>query len=220
MLGVTAWRLREAVSTDRGRALVHESPSGSRQYTPERLAADSQLAEGDRVRISVEPGAPGFLYIASREVYSDGTAGTPELIFPTTRIRGGRNEVRPGELIEIPEWNNPTPFLTIRRGKPNEIGERIYILLTKKPLAGITIASEAQVLAPGTVEDWARKWGIQTKMLDAPSLKGMPLTPAEQSAASQSVRLTAADPVPQVLFRVTSHAQDSILAEYPLRLRP
>jgi hypothetical protein len=126
--------------------------------------------------------------------------------------------VRPGELVEIPEWNNPTPFLTLHRGKPNESGEQVYVLLAPRALPEIKVASDAQVLSPEILNDWIRKWGSKSRMLDAPSLEGTPLSAAEQTAASQSGRLTAADPVPQLLFR--SQGQDTLLAEYTLRLRP
>ena len=219
MLGVTAWRLRESRQGDRVRALVHES-SGTINYTPERLGADTQLAEGDKVRISIEPGVPGFLYVISREVYADGTHGEPVLLFPTGRIRGGKNEIYPGEQAEIPEWNNPTPYFTLRRGKANETGEQVFVLLSPHALPEVRVASDTQPLSPSLLNQWIRQWGGKVRMLDAPASKGAPLTPAERQAADQSARLTNTDPVPQVLFRASTPGQATLLAEYILRLRP
>ena len=51
----------------------------------------------------MEPGRSGYLYIASREVYADGTRGDAYLLFPSRRIRAGSSKVNPGELVEVPE---------------------------------------------------------------------------------------------------------------------
>jgi hypothetical protein len=219
MLGVTAWILHESIPADRTRALVHETSAGPVHYTPERLGADAQLSEGDRIRISIEPGRPGFLYVISRETYSDGSHGDPSIIFPTAQIRGGRNDVRPGAPVEIPEFDNPTPFFTLRRGRPDETGEQVFVLLSPRAIPEIRVASGAQPISAGMLEGWIRKWGGKARMLDAPALKGAPLSQAERNAAAQSTRLTSADPVPQLLFRTSGEGEDTLLAEYTLRIR-
>jgi hypothetical protein len=220
MLGVTAWRLRHSTTEDSERDLVHEGPSGPQRYIPERLAADSRLSEGDKVRISIEAAIAGFLYVVSREEYANGTYGKPQLIFPTGRIRGGKNAVQPGEFIEIPEWNNSTPYFTLRRSKPSETGEQLFLLLSKQRLAEIHTTGESQPLDPATLEDWTRKWGSKTRMLDDPARAGSPITPVEHDAAARGRRLTHSDPVPQFLFRSSNEGQDALLAQYTIRLRP
>jgi hypothetical protein len=220
MLGVTAWRLREARATDHARALIHETAGWSQFYIPERLGAAESLSDGDKVRISIEPGSSGFLYVISREVYAEGTYGDPYLIFPTGRIRNGRNDIHPGELVEIPEWSNPMPVLTLRRSKPSETGEQVFVLLTTHPLTELHVSGEAQLVRPALLDEWIRKWGGNVRMLDAPATKGAPLSAAESIAAERSSKLTPADPAPQLLYRTSAESQEALLAMYTLKLRP
>src|SRR3979411_2151924 len=55
LIGVTVWRLRPSKPEDARevRSLINEDP-GDEEWTPERIAADTPLAEGQKVRISVE----------------------------------------------------------------------------------------------------------------------------------------------------------------------
>jgi len=56
--------------------IVHED-SASKQWTPERISPDTKLAQGDKLRISVEGARKGYLYVIDREQYADGSLGEP-----------------------------------------------------------------------------------------------------------------------------------------------
>jgi len=221
MLGLTTWRLRPAQPSEKTRILLHERAKTGPGYAPERLGADTLLAAGDFVRITVEPGRSGYLYVASREVYSGGRTGDAYLVFPSRWIRGGRAAVGPGEVVEVPEWSNETPYLTLQRSKPDQIGEQIFLLLTRTELPGLMVESEDPPKLPmGTLAGWVRRWGAGVHMLDTPDQKGAAISPAEHGAAANAIRLRPGDPIPQILFRAPATVQDGILATFTLRLKP
>ena len=116
LVGITVWRLRPSKAGEASgqRALIQEEASGQ-EWTPERVAAGSPLAEGQKVRVSAESGQEGYLYIIDRDEYADGTKGVPYLIFPTLRTRGGDNNVGPGMLIEIPAQDDNPPYFKVQR---------------------------------------------------------------------------------------------------------
>jgi hypothetical protein len=102
VIGITLWRLRPSRKSDTGeRIITHDGPE-SMQWLPERISSNGRLAEGDRIRMSIEAARTGYLYVVDREQYADGSQGEPYLIFPTTRTRGGDNSVKAGRVIGIP----------------------------------------------------------------------------------------------------------------------
>ena len=141
VVGVTVWRLRAARAQDRGERLLVVEGTTSAQWIPERVSADSRLREGDRVRLTLEAARTGYLYVVDREDYADGTVSAPYLVFPTTRVRGGRNEVEAGRITEIPARDDPTPYFTLRRGRADQIGETLSVIITSEPIAGIEPAA-------------------------------------------------------------------------------
>ncbi len=102
VIGVTLWRLRPSRKADTGeRIITHDGPE-SMEWLPERVASNGRLAEGDRIRMSIEAARTGYLYVVAQEQYADGSKGEPYLIFPTTRTRSGDNSVSAGRVIENP----------------------------------------------------------------------------------------------------------------------
>ena len=85
VIGITLWRLRPSRKADAGeRIITHDGPE-SMEWLPERVASNDSLAEGDRIRMSIEAARTGYLYVVDQEQYADGSKGEPYLIFPTTR---------------------------------------------------------------------------------------------------------------------------------------
>src|SRR5689334_2105903 len=57
LVGVTRWRMRPSTKADKdaARILVHEEDTNAEgEWTPERVGLDTALAEGQRVRLSIE----------------------------------------------------------------------------------------------------------------------------------------------------------------------
>ena len=122
-LGVTIWRLTpEAKSTtsdkDVARLLVQES-GASKEYIPQRVAADTTFKQGDKVRLSFESPAAGYLYVFDREIYADGKVGEPVQVFPTMSARGGNNRVEAGSVIDIPAQSDGIPYFTLKSSDSN-----------------------------------------------------------------------------------------------------
>jgi hypothetical protein len=217
-VGITLWRLRPATASDRGaRVLAHEQ-SGTIELTPVRAEAETPLALGERVRLTIESPLEGYLYVIDREAYSDGSLGSPTLIFPTLRTRGGDNFVRAGMLIDIPAQTDSPPFFLFDSKHPYFAGELLTVIVTAQPLEGIKIERNAIALTPEQVKEWERKWGAETERFELENGTGDAWTPEEKEAGRMSGRaLTQEDPLPQTIYRVAIKPGNPLLI--PVRLR-
>src|SRR5690242_2147875 len=52
VVGVTLWRLRAANRADSGARLIVHDDNATTEWVPERISANTRLAQGDRLRIS------------------------------------------------------------------------------------------------------------------------------------------------------------------------
>jgi hypothetical protein len=221
LIGVTVWRLRPAHTTDRReiRALIQEEGRDVGEYTPERIPADSPLLEGQRVRISVESGEEGYLYLVDRDEYADGTKSDPYLIFPTTRTRGGDNHVRPGVVIQIPAAEDNPNYFKVERSRADQVNEVVTILVSPKPIPGIGNTPNRVKLREDQMAEWEKQSKTKAYRLEAVGQAGNVLTVAEQ-AASRGGLLTQADPLPQTMYRMDAKPGDTIMLRLPLKITP
>ncbi|MDZ4801680.1 MAG: hypothetical protein SGI92_26285 [Bryobacteraceae bacterium] len=230
-VAVTLWQLRPSRGSDEQgtRLLVHEEETGSREeLTPERVSADAPLAEGARVRVSIEPARAGYLYVVDREQYSDGSFSDPWLIFPTMQIRGGNSRVEPGTVVEIPDASDKTPYLRLRRNRarkgsaageaPEQVSEVLTVLVSPTPLPGLQIGRAAQKLPVAQFQKWEQQWATQTKSIDAPALAGKAYTAAEKRAGQEGGVLTESDPLPQTIIQTQAKAGDTMLVTLPIKI--
>lgn len=217
-VGITIWRLRASTVADSGPKIpVHEG-SGTTWWTPERTRAGTLFKIGERVRISIESPRAGYLYVIDREQYADGTLGDPFVIFPTLQARGGDNRVSAGMLIEIPDQGDRIPYFKMTRGRDDQVGEILTVLVAPQPIEGIPITYERPRLSPEQVAQWESIWGAQAELFEIDSGAGAPWTAAEQQAGSISKRsLTQEEPVPQTLYRVLVKPGNPLLVTVPLR---
>jgi hypothetical protein len=216
-MGITVWRLRASASQDGGPRILVQEGAESISWTPQRVAAGSLLREGDRVRISIESPSTGYLYVIDREQYSSGKQGEPYLIFPTTRIHNGDNQVTAGKLIEIPAQEDRPNYFTLRKSKPIQTGEVLTVIVSDKPLEGLTIGAEAQLLSAEQVDGWEEKWKGQTQRFEMVGGAGRAWTKAEQEAGLDGTRrLTQDDPGPQTVYRVAVPAGQPFFAQIAL----
>ncbi|MDT7687443.1 MAG: hypothetical protein QOE46_202 [Acidobacteriota bacterium] len=201
VVGVTVWRLRPSREADDGeRMIVHEG-SDAAAWIPERVPANAGLAEGDRVRLSIEAARTGYLYVIDREQYADGTLGEPYLIFPTTRTLGGDNQVKAGRLIDIPAQEDSPPFFTLRRSRADQVGELLSVIVTPAPLDELQIGAQAQRLSPERVARWEKAWERQTGRMELSDGAGKVWTKEEKEAGASGARLLKASaPNPQTLY--------------------
>ena len=217
VVGVTIWRLRPANRTDSGeRIIVHDDNSTS-EWLPERISSTTKLAQGDRLRISVEAVRCGYLYVIDREQYADGSLGEPYLIFPTTRTAGGDNEVSAGRLLEIPAQDDAPPFFTMRKSRADHVAEVVSVLVTPAPLEGIQISDKAQKLSETQVANWEKMWGSSVGHLEM-STVGQAWTKEEKESRTRA--LTSSAPAPQLVFyRPSLKSTDSMFVKLRLSYR-
>ena len=219
LLGITVWRLRRSAAGDEAgsRVLVHDENT-TQEWTPERVSTDKPLAEGQRVRFSIEAAREGYLYIIDREQYSSGALSEPYLLFPTRKIRGGDNRVVPGTVIEVPAWTDSPPYVRLQRSRPDQTAELLTILISPQPMTGFEIGNNTIKLPAGQVAEWEKKWTVRTERLEAPRTAGKTYTSAERKAATDAKPMTQVDPVPQTLYRVEANKDEPLLVNIPLLL--
>jgi hypothetical protein len=222
-LGVTVWKLEPPVPGDQARLLVQD-PSASTtpvELTPHRMEASERLKIGDRVRITVESPASGYIYVIDQEIRSDGTLGNPYLIFPTTRTRGGDNHVQAGHSLEIPGQTDVPNVFTVRPKTSDESGEKLTIIVATSPIGGLTVSEREQLLDTNTFESWVREWGSETQEFELDGGKGKGWTLIEKQAGQDGARLlTQDDPPPQTVFLFPGRAGKPVIASLNLKVQP
>src|ERR1700755_340930 len=201
VVGVTVWRLRPSRGADEGeRMMVHEG-SDAAAWIPERVPGNAGLAEGDRVRLSIEAARTGYLYVIDREQYADGPLGVPYLIFPTTRTLGGDNRVRAGRLVDIPAQEDSPPFFTLKRSRAGQVGELLSVIVPPAPLDELQIGAQAQRLSAERLAQWGKLWGGQAGRMELSDGAGKGWTKEEKEAGASRARLLKASaPGPQTLY--------------------
>jgi len=201
VIGVTLWRLRPIKKTDTGERIITHDSADSVEWSPERVSSTGRLAEGDRIRMSIEAARTGYLYVADQEIYADGSKGEPFLIFPTTRTRAGDNSVKAGRLVEIPAQDDSPPFFTLKRTRADHVGENVIVLVTPTPIENLTITDKAQKLSADTLAQWEKSWGKQTGRVEMTNGAGQAWTKQEKEAGADGTRaLTDVEPAPQTLY--------------------
>jgi Domain of unknown function (DUF4384) len=230
VVGVTIWRLRRSTPADAGERLIVHEGSDDVEWLPERISANTRLAEGDRLRISVEAARTGYLYVIDREQYADGSLGEPYLIFPTTRTLAGDNSVKRGKLVEIPAQDDGPPYFRMRRSRPDQVAEVLSVFVTPTPLEGLEINDKAQKLSEAQVAAWEKQWSAQVGSIELENGAGQAWTKEEKQAgataasaqgSSSPAVLNAQAPAPQVVYyRPNAKATEPLLVKVQLRYRP
>ncbi len=219
-LGLTIWRLRPAKKTDDGARIIVQEGEESNEWTPERIAADTPLKMGERIRFSFESPSSGYLYVIDREQYADGSFGDPYLVFPTTRTRSGDNQVAPGHIVEIPAQDDRPNYFRLKQSRQDQTGELLTVIVAAQPLTEIKIGTSALKLAPELVAQWEKQWGAQSERFELSTGIGKPWTKAEQEAgASTSRQLSQDEPGPQTIYRVAVKAGSPMLVKVKMRYR-
>jgi uncharacterized protein DUF4384 len=212
-LGVTIWRLRLAQAADKGtRQLIRDDKSGaSTAWIPERVASDTLLRAGDRIRISIESPHDGYIYVVDRDEFANGRTGAINLIFP---LAGEDNHVYAGRLIDIPSPEgsmkaNPTP---------DQSGEVLSIIVTNKPL-DLPLTNDVLPITRAQLQEWEKVWGGATEIWELEGGSGETWTPQEKQAAARTGtrQLTRDDPPPQTIYRISPSDTKAMLVNVRLR---
>jgi Domain of unknown function (DUF4384) len=211
-LGVTVWRLRPAQSADTGTPQLERDQSGATTaWIPERVAADTSLRPGERVRISIESPRDGYIYVIDRDDFADGRSGAINLIFP---LAGEDNHVYAGRLVDI-----PSPEGSMKANPaPNQSGEVLSIIVSDKPL-DLQLTKDVLPITRAQLQEWEKAWGGETEVWEMEGGAGEPWTPQEKAAAAKTGtrQLTRDDPPPQTIYRVSPSDTKAMLVNVPLK---
>jgi hypothetical protein len=219
VIGITLWRLRPSRKADTGERIIAHDDQESIEWLPERVSSTGKLAEGDRIRMSIEAARTGYLYVVDQEQYADGSKGEPYLIFPTTRTRGGDNSVSAGRVIEIPAQDDSPPYFTLKRTRPDHVGESVTVLVSPGPIEALTISNKQQRLSAETFAGWEKSWGAQAGRLELANGEGKPWTKQEKDAGADGTRsMKQIEPAPQTLYyRPGASSKDPVLIKIQLQ---
>lgn len=204
-IGLTVWNLRPSVPADRpsARVIVHpEDSSGDTSLTPVRVSSNLELPRGAKFRIGVESSRGGHLYVIDQEQFGESALGAPQLVFPTTRIRGGDNRVAPGELIEIPPSDIRTPYWELRSSHSDYRGELLTVAITPEPIPGLTITERPLVLNGETLRRWQASWALPVRRFFTDAADSVPSDAELRVRNVMGRRLSQNDPLPGALYVV------------------
>jgi Domain of unknown function (DUF4384) len=95
-----------------------------------RVDPSREFRAGDRIRLSLETNADGYLYIFHTE-----NNGEPQMLYPDVRLERGDNRIEAHVPYEIP-WNEPGVENWFKFDA-NPANERLYIVVSRQPLPGI-----------------------------------------------------------------------------------
>lgn len=226
-VGVTVWRLRESTPKDAVeiRDLVHPGEGQpQKEITPERVAMDTPLAEGQMVRLTIESLRTGYLYVINQARYADGKYGDPYLIFPTQRM-GVSNKVTAGQTIQIPGPNARPDYFVVERGKSREgelqVSEELIVIVKPEPFEAFkTPPADRQLLTQASVEALIGKYKAEVEETDLGGDASKYITKIEKLASKDaSIRLGRDDPYPQTLYRLAVKPDDPMLVRFELKVQ-
>jgi hypothetical protein len=182
-----------------------------------RAEPSKEFTAGDRIRVALEANTDGYLYIFHSENGRD-----PQMLFPDVRLNRGSNIVRAHVPYQVPanlgDW-----FLF----DANPATERLYIVLTRQPLANVPVGDEllkhtriqsADQSSTQQISDYCRAnaesciwrptpavWEQLTSAAKAPVLTnkeadaGRAQTNVEREATTRGIGLSQDDPAPSVI---------------------
>lgn len=216
-LGLTIWRLRPVTSADTGGRLLVREKGKSSEWVPERVEADTTFREGDHVRLSIESPRVGYLYVVDRDLFADGTTGSAKLIYPWADMSGD-NQMRPGNLVDIPAQEDDPSYFTARPSSPNQVGEVLTIIVTTSPL-DLPISDKPIEISKIDLAKWEKMWGGQSERFEMEGGAGEAWTQQEQQAAARkgTRQLTRDDPAPQTIYRISALDSKALLVNVRLR---
>ncbi|MGH9673189.1 MAG: DUF4384 domain-containing protein [Bryobacteraceae bacterium] len=222
LLGVTLWRLRRSAATDNPNTRLLVLPPGGGdevEYTPERISGETPVADGDRVRLTIEVPRTGYLYVIDREVYADGSISPPYLIYPNRLTKPGDNLVAAGRVLEIPDSRDKPNHFEVRRGKANQTAEQFSILVTPEPLAEKYRAGKGPLpIDEAEYKKWESQYFVESEIWELDGGTGKSWTEQEKGANGGS-KLSQDDPLPQTLYKVNCEPGKAMLVKVPVKMR-
>jgi hypothetical protein len=207
----------------KSRGFTHplEDKSGTKDWTSERISLGKPVHENDFVQFTFESAPQGYLYVIDRDTFADGSFGEPVLIFPTDRIRNGRNDVEPGHPVQIPDTKDHPPALQVDPAKPGQTGIQLIVIATPHKIPELLSGADQQKIPSAWLERWQKQWATNVELTTDPKLDGLAVTLAEQAAIQDlNHPLGPKDNVPTALFHRRGPPGQPIYVTATLPLEP
>lgn len=219
-VGVTFWRLRPPRDDERADAPTFpvNTGDGTDYWTAERVRATTRFKVEDLVRFTIESSRNGYLYIANREVYTDGTSGEARLIYPTLKTRGraGDNRVTAGSMIEIPPAG--VGNLRIKSTRKDYAGEEVVVVISPTRLPNFKLDLEALPVSETQMDKWLS--AMQTiDIFDATDGEGVAMTRTEAEAVAASRALVQEEPTPQTIYTTKARANEPLIILFQMQAK-
>jgi hypothetical protein len=176
-----------------------------------RVSPKREFRSGEAIRLLVESNTDGYLYIFDAE-----NDATPQLIFPSAKLKRGDNRIGAHVPYEIPSSKEADDNLRWFVFNDTPATERVYVVVSREPLADVP-AGEALVRLCAesdqacawkpTPQQWA---GLKTAnardQIAVSQLKdeGRAQTTAEHEAATRGLGLSTDAPLPSVIYMIAS----------------
>jgi hypothetical protein len=121
--------------------------------------------------------------------------------------------------VEIPSSGDKPPYYTLRRSRDDHDGEALTVIVSDKPLPGLTIGRSALRISSEQFATYEKQWGAMTQQLELDKGAGKAMSKAEKAAASGRESLTQDDSMPQTIYRVVTKPDQPLLITIPLSIR-
>ena len=194
---------------------------------PVRVDPANEFRTGDELRIWLEPGAAGYLYI-----FNTTNDGAATLLYPSTRLNQGNNKIKAHIPFELPsaKESKPEDRWFIFDGSTGV--EQIYIVLSKQPLESLPVNKKdlasfcaknqnATSKCPLPDETWSgiKALDLKEQVFVAKSAAeiGQKQSKAEQPTTSRGFGLAPKAPAPTVVFMNVSEDRNLLFAKLELK---
>ncbi|MET0626332.1 MAG: DUF4384 domain-containing protein [Pyrinomonadaceae bacterium] len=136
-----------------------------------------EFRTGDRIAVAFESNADGYLYLFN----SSGDAKTPDMIFPSPSIDEGANALAAHTYETFPAEANASFRFTDPPGT-----ERLFVIFSRKPLAGVPAADALAKFCQGQGEDcvWPVGPALWSRIVDG--AKGLRVRDVKNASLAQS----------------------------------
>ncbi|HKP86383.1 MAG TPA: DUF4384 domain-containing protein [Blastocatellia bacterium] len=202
----------KAPSTDRlalGYTMFLRDSSGQ----PARIDAAHRFAEGEGMRLVVEPNSDGYLYIFDRE-----GDGPMQMIFPDLRLRSGDARLAAHVALQIPDGSTDKDWFAFT-GPPQ--AEKLIVVFSREPVTGWPRGRELLQYPRGFQLMWERfaekvSPAMKKNVEQAGDDTGKPLSTGERASLSRGLKLLREDPPPSVI-EAGDVKSNSLVVEIPLK---
>lgn len=182
------------------------------KVVPRRVNSNTQFANGDWLRFSLDLPIDGYIYIFNREKYVDGSLGQPYLIFPGQVDKGKSDKTIPGKLLFIPSEPDYFEIEDTNESEKEKLAEIYYVLISPTPLADVTLlkTDEPEPISLELFKQY-EKFSAPLLKFESQSEANKTITRIEKLANTKGTEtLTEDDPLPQTVYHIAKPLGETI----------